>query len=64
MKHKRIITFLSILSLILIVLFLGIGLSSSNLGYALSRRIPKVAAIVLNGCSINSVFFNDISNYY
>lgn len=64
MKHKRIITFLSILSLILIVLFLGIGLSSSNLGYALSRRIPKVAAIVLTAVSIaySSMIFQTITN--
>ncbi|WP_454051955.1 iron chelate uptake ABC transporter family permease subunit [Clostridium sp. Marseille-Q7071] len=64
MKHKKIITFLSVLSLILIVLLVGIGLNSSNLSYALSRRIPKVAAIILTAISIafSSMIFQTITN--
>lgn len=64
MKHKKIITFLSVLSLILIVLLVGIGLNSSNLSYALSRRIPKVVAIILTAISIafSSMIFQTITN--
>ncbi|WP_461615072.1 iron chelate uptake ABC transporter family permease subunit [Clostridium sp. Marseille-QA1073] len=64
MKHKKIITFLSILSLILIVLFVGIGLNINDLSYALSRRIPKVAAIILTAISIafSSMVFQTITN--
>jgi iron complex transport system permease protein len=64
MKHKKIITFLSILSLILIGLLVVIGLNSSNLSYALSRRIPKVAAIILTAISIafSSMIFQTITN--
>lgn len=64
MKHKKIITFLSVLSLILIVLFVGIGLNINDLSYALSRRIPKVAAIILTAISIafSSMVFQTITN--
>lgn len=64
MKHKKIITFLSILSVILIVLYVGIGLNINNLSYALSRRIPKIAAIILTAISIafSSMVFQTITN--
>ena len=64
MNSKKKIYFLSILLLILITLFLIIGLNSKNWQYALSRRIPKIIAIILTGSSIafSSMIFQTITN--
>ncbi|OZV10734.1 iron ABC transporter permease [Tissierella sp. P1] len=64
MNSKKKIYFLSILLLILITLFLIIGLNSKNWQYALSRRIPKIIAIILTGSSIafSSMIFQTIAN--
>ncbi len=64
MNFKRKIYFLSILLLILIALFLVVGLNNKNWQYALSRRIPKIIAIVLTGSSIafSSMIFQTITN--
>ncbi|MBY6931481.1 iron chelate uptake ABC transporter family permease subunit [Clostridium botulinum] len=63
MRHNKKLLILSFLAIILCVLFVVIGLNSNNLSYALSRRIPKVIAIVLTGASIafSSVIFQTIS---
>lgn len=64
MGHKKKISLLAVLSLILIILFIGIGLNSNNWQYALSRRIPKTLAIVLTGGTIafSSMIFQTITN--
>ncbi|MBU5437131.1 iron chelate uptake ABC transporter family permease subunit [Tissierella sp. MSJ-40] len=64
MKIRRKIGFLTILSIILIVLFIFIGLNSSNFEYFLYRRVPKVIAIILTGGAIafSSMIFQTITN--
>ncbi|WIV13405.1 iron chelate uptake ABC transporter family permease subunit [Proteiniborus sp. MB09-C3] len=64
MKSKKKIYFLSALLLVLIALFVIIGLNSRNWEYALSRRIPKIIAIILTGSAIafSSMVFQTITN--
>lgn len=64
MKSKKKIYFLSILLLVLVAAFILIGLNSRNWEYALSRRIPKIIAIILTGSSIafSSMVFQTITN--
>ena len=49
---------------ILIILFLGVGLNSTNFNYALSRRIPRILAILLTAgtIAISTVMFQTITN--
>lgn len=63
-KDKKSIVILSILSLILISLFLFIGVNSSNIRYALYRRIPKIYAMILTGSAIgfSSLIFQTVTN--
>lgn len=63
-KDKKSIVILLILSLILIGLFLFIGVNSSNIRYALYRRIPKVYAMILTGSAIgfSSLIFQTVTN--
>lgn len=55
---------LLIISFIFIGLFIGLGLTADNYQYFLSRRIPKVLAIVLAGIAIaqSSLAFQTITN--
>ena len=64
MINRRKISFLVVSSLILIILFVIIGLNNNNWGYLLSRRIPKIIAIVMTGGSIalSSIIFQTITN--
>ncbi len=64
MSSKKKIYFLSILLLVLVALFIFIGLNSRNWDYALSRRIPKIIAIILTGSGIafSSLVFQTITN--
>lgn len=64
MKSKKKIYFLLILLLTLVGLFIFIGLNSRNWDYALSRRIPKIIAIILTGSAIafSSLVFQTITN--
>lgn len=63
-KDKKSIVILAILSLILISLFLFIGVNSSNIRYALYRRIPKIYAMILTGSAIgfSSLIFQTVTN--
>lgn len=63
-KDKKSITILSVLSLILIISFLFIGVNSSNIRYALYRRIPKIYAMILTGSAIglSSLIFQTVTN--
>ena len=63
-KDKKSILILSILSLILISLFLFVGVNSSNIRYALYRRIPKIYAMILTGSAIgfSSLIFQTVTN--
>lgn len=46
------------------VVFIGIGLNASNADYLLSKRLPKVAAVVISGGCIafSSIIFQTICN--
>lgn len=63
-KDKKSIAILSVLSLILIISFLFIGVNSSNIRYALYRRIPKIYAMILTGSAIglSSLIFQTVTN--
>ena len=63
-KDKKSIAILSVLSLILIISFLFIGVNSSNIRYALYRRIPKIYAMILTGGAIgfSSLIFQTVTN--
>ena len=64
MAIKKRLSILGILAIILIFLFIVIGLSSRNWEYLLSKRLPKLAAIVITGVSIasSSMVFQTITN--
>ncbi|MCR2044877.1 iron chelate uptake ABC transporter family permease subunit [Anaerosalibacter massiliensis] len=64
MDNKRKISFFIIISTILILIFIFSGLNSNNKYYFLSKRIPKVIAIIITGVSIafSSMVFQTITN--
>ena len=64
MKHKKLLLGLGIAATILVAIFLFIGLNANNFDYALSRRIPKIIAMILVGISIgfSSLVFQTITN--
>lgn len=64
MKHKKLLLVLGIVAAILVAVFLLIGLNANNFDYALSRRIPKIIAMILVGISIgfSSLVFQTITN--
>lgn len=64
MNNKRKIVLLSILSLVLISLFILWGLNSNNWRYFLSVRTPKAIAIVMTGGAIafSSLIFQTVTN--
>lgn len=64
MKDKKKLYILCTISIVLIGLFLFIGLNENNFHYNLSRRIPRVIAIVLTGGSIafSSIIFQTVTN--
>lgn len=55
---------LLVISLVFIALFVGVGITADNYEYFLSRRIPKVLAIILAGGAIaqSSLAFQTITN--
>lgn len=61
---KRKIYILTFLAIILIVLFLILGLKSSNWRYLLSKRTPKIIAIIATGIaiSLSSLIFQTLTN--
>ncbi|MBE6050280.1 MAG: hypothetical protein E7214_06355 [Clostridium sp.] len=63
-KDKKKLYILLGLSLIFVSLFLFYGLNVNNYRYNLSKRIPKVIAIILTGGSIavSSMLFQTITN--
>lgn len=64
MQDKTKLLLLVVLSLVFITLFIGIGLTSDNYQYFLSRRIPKVLAIIVAGIAIaqSSLAFQTITH--
>ncbi len=64
MTNRKKIALLSMISVVLILLFIFLGLTSSNMAYFLSRRGPKVAAIVITGGAIafSSMIFQTVTN--
>lgn len=64
MKDGRKITLLLGIALVLIVLYLVLGLNARNWEYALSRRIPRIIAIVVTSGAIaaSTVVFQTITH--
>jgi iron complex transport system permease protein len=64
MQDKMKLLILFAVSLLFIALFIGIGLTLDNYHYFLSRRVPKVLAIILAGVAIaqSSLAFQTITN--
>lgn len=52
MRDKKQIIFLFILAVVLVALYIGLGLNARTWRYALSRRIPKLVAVVATGSAI------------
>lgn len=64
MKDSSKLSLLLMVCLVFLFLFIGLGLSVDNYEYFLSRRIPKVLAMVLAGVAIaqSSLAFQSITN--
>lgn len=63
-KDKKNIIILAVLAVIVITAFLFIGVNSSNIKYAMYRRIPKIYAMILTGTAIgfSSLIFQTVTN--
>ena len=63
-SNSKKLIILTIVALALIGLFLSIGVNSANFQYAMYRRIPKIAAMVLTGAAIgfSSLIFQTVTN--
>lgn len=64
MNNKKKLIILSIIVTVVTLLFLGIGLNERNFQYAISKRIPKIIAMILTGGAIgvSSLIFQTITN--
>ncbi|WP_130806179.1 iron chelate uptake ABC transporter family permease subunit [Senegalia massiliensis] len=64
MKENRKIILLIILAIIFISLLLFIGVNEKNYSYAMSKRIPRILAIVMTGIAIStsSLIFQTITD--
>ncbi|UXI02425.1 iron chelate uptake ABC transporter family permease subunit [Photobacterium sp. TY1-4] len=64
MSDSRKLWILGITSLVFAALFIGVGLNADNYVYFLSRRVPKVLAMVLAGVAIaqSSLVFQTITH--
>lgn len=64
MKIRRKIGILILISLVLIAGFIVLGLTPKNYGYLLSKRIPRLIAIIMTGVSIAfaATIFQTIAN--
>lgn len=64
MRRHKVIKVLLILVVIFSVLFLTYGLKPTSYQYALSKRIPKLIAIILtgSGVAVSSVIFQTVTN--
>ncbi|EMK3392317.1 TPA: iron chelate uptake ABC transporter permease subunit VctG [Vibrio parahaemolyticus] len=64
MRDSTKIVLLGVIALVFAFLFIGIGLNADNYQYFLSRRVPKVLAIVLAGVAIaqSSMVFQTITH--
>lgn len=62
--NRKKIGILIVLSIVLIITFVLMGINSKNKDYFLSRRVPKVLAIVITGLSIalSTTIFQTVSN--
>ncbi|MDO4925078.1 MAG: iron chelate uptake ABC transporter family permease subunit [Turicibacter sp.] len=64
MRRHKVITVLLILVVIFSVLFITYGLKPTSYQYALSKRIPKLIAIIMtgSGVAVSSVIFQTVTN--
>lgn len=63
-QDKKVLGLLIIASIALIALYLLTGLNPKSYGYALSRRIPRIYAIILTGGAVgfSSLIFQTVTN--
>ncbi len=63
MADRNKLLILAVVSIVVAALFIGVGLTADNYQYFLSRRVPKVLAIVLAGVAIgqSSLVFQTIT---
>lgn len=64
LKVKRLIYTLAAVALIISIIFVVAGINKNNMNYLLSKRLPKLIAILISGGSIafSSILFQTISN--
>ncbi len=64
MPNSMKLSVLALITILFIFLFIGIGLDSSNYGYFLSRRVPKVLAMILASLAVaqSSLVFQTITH--
>lgn len=64
MKTKKLLIALLIITIVLVGIYVLPGINATNYQYLLSRRIPKVLAIVLTGATIafSTIIFQTITN--
>lgn len=64
MKNNKKIIILALIAVVLIGVFLAIGVNGDNYQYAMYRRIPKIAAMILTGAAIgfSSLIFQTVTN--
>ncbi|RXD25596.1 iron ABC transporter permease, partial [Acinetobacter baumannii] len=64
MQRRKFFSILLILAIGFSVLYLAYGLNPNSYQYALSRRIPKLIAIMLTGggIAVSSVIFQTVTN--
>ena len=64
MRHHKVISILLILVIGFSILFLVYGLNPVSYQYALSKRIPKLIAMMLtgSGIAVSSVIFQTVTN--
>ncbi|MDC0612415.1 iron chelate uptake ABC transporter permease subunit VctG [Vibrio sp.] len=64
MNDKSKIILLVVISIVVMALFIGVGLTADNYEYFLSRRVPKVLAIIIAGIALaqSSLAFQTITH--
>lgn len=64
MSFSKKIIFLSVITVVGMILFVGMGLNANNFEFNISRRIPKILAILIVSYSIgySSIIFQTITN--
>ena len=64
MKNRKALMILGGISIVVILMYLFIGLNEANFSYAISKRIPKIYAMIITGGAIgfSSLIFQTVTN--